>query len=82
MLYVLSAHQLQGASTNDVVTAGWPAVHTHTLCVSARIHACTHRDDVLFVNQLHGVDINDVLQLDRVMLLGSKTQVQKCETWL
>lgn len=42
-------------------------------------HAC--RDDVLFVNQLHGVDINDVLQLDRVMLLGSRTQVCACCVW-
>lgn len=29
-------------------------------------------DDVIFVNQLHGCDVNDVLDLDRVMLLGSR----------
>lgn len=31
-------------------------------------------DDILFVNQLHGVDVNDVISLDRVLLLGSRSQ--------
>ena len=29
-------------------------------------------DDIIFINQLPGCDINDVLELDRVMLLGSR----------
>ncbi|GLC41983.1 hypothetical protein PLESTB_001055300 [Pleodorina starrii] len=31
-------------------------------------------DDIIFVNQLDGVDVNDVLALDRVMLLGSRSE--------
>lgn len=31
-------------------------------------------DDVIFVNQLPGMDVNDVISLDRVLLLGSRTQ--------
>jgi ribosomal protein L21 len=31
-------------------------------------------DDVLFVNQLHGTEVNDVLELRRVMMLGSTGQ--------
>ncbi|KAG2453040.1 hypothetical protein HYH02_002375 [Chlamydomonas schloesseri] len=31
-------------------------------------------DDVLFVNQLKGVDVNDVLALERVLLLGSRAE--------
>lgn len=32
------------------------------------------QDDIVFVNQLPHVDVNDVLALDRVMLLGSRAQ--------
>ncbi len=31
-------------------------------------------DDIVFVNQLPGVEVNDVLALDRVMLLGSRSE--------
>ncbi|KAG1658708.1 hypothetical protein FOA52_005286 [Chlamydomonas sp. UWO 241] len=37
-------------------------------------HFKVTRDDVLFVNQLHGVEVNDVLELGRVMLLGSQAK--------
>ena len=31
-------------------------------------------DDIIFVNQMPGVEVNEVLSLGRVMLLGSRAQ--------